>query len=383
MSGQLLLSQSYQMGSLLHDDSIRTFRVFLPGSYEEGQQLPLVINMHGLGSSDVEQILYSGIDGIADTAGFIVVYPQGIELFFNGQTTSHWNAGFGTGIDDLGFIDKLIDRMYTDYQIDLSRVYATGMSNGGFMSYHLACQLSDRIAAIASVTGAITLFDIANCATERPVPVMQIHGTADPTVPYGGSDLFTPSIPDVVNFWVAQNGCEQEPDTTFLTDIDTTDASTASRLVYGACNDSVEVHFYIIEGGGHSWPGAIPIPGLNPTNQDFSASQVIWEFFSQYTHPNPAAGTILSADEAISAGELIQVFPNPFSDILHLQVHDHSIRRLSIRDIHGRLLWKQDHLLPNQSLELEIPSTWPEGMYVLQIETDRGSFVQKLVRDKR
>ncbi|MEM7373436.1 MAG: PHB depolymerase family esterase [Bacteroidota bacterium] len=376
---QLGFAQTYVSGSLQQDESLRTYRIFLPASYEPGQSLPLVINLHGLGSTDVEQILYSRMDAVADSVGFIVVYPQGIELSLNGQTSTHWNAGFGTGIDDLGFLSKLIDRLYTDYQIDLSRVYSTGMSNGGFMSYHLACQLSDRIAAIASVTGAITVLDIANCALERPMPIMQIHGTADPTVPFGGTAPFTPSIPDVVNFWVGHNQCDITPDTLVLPDVDQSDSTTAIRVRYAACDSSVEVHFYIIDGGGHSWPGAEPIPGLNPTNQDFSASEVIWEFFSHYVHPNPAVGTLLSSDPVLDITAFLHPIPNPVADLLRIEVKDRLVNHIRITDLQGRILWQQKQMSPRTRWDIHADS-WPGAIYFLHIETEHGHIVQKLIR---
>ncbi len=185
------------------DGITRQYRVYLPADFDETQSLPLVFNFHGYGSSNVEQVFYSQFNDVADEFNFILVYPMGLE---DNTGTTHFNSYFGTSdVDDVGFTSHMIDRIYTDYNIDLTRVYSTGMSNGGFMSYRLACELSDRIAAVASVTGSMAFPQFDNCTPSRPVPTMEIHGTLDATVPYNGATGFIPPIQEVVDFWVTQN----------------------------------------------------------------------------------------------------------------------------------------------------------------------------------
>lgn len=371
LSAQEILSKS-----LMHDGVLREYRLALPSDFEARQPLPLIVNMHGLGSNSLEQLLYSAMIELADSLGYMVAYPQGLEATVAGQTSTHWNAGFGTGVDDIGFVSKLIDDTYLEYGIDLSRVYATGMSNGGFMSYHLACQLSDRIAAIASVTGAMTFGDIGNCAVDRPIPVMQIHGTADATVPFGGTPFFNPPISEGVQYWVLQNGCSELADTTVIADIDLSDESTANLYTYGDCDDNTSVHFYVIDNGGHSWPGAFPIAGLNPTNQDFSATEVILDFFGQYSHPDPAPVTALAKDDL---ADLAVSFPNPFSQLLPIRVKDVRLTGLQIMDVQGRLLWEEKNIAPRS--ELTVPtSDWDAGFYLMRIWTADGIQLNKLVK---
>lgn len=371
LSAQEILNKSF-----MHDGILREYRLALPSNFEARQPLPFIVNMHGLGSNSLEQLLYSAMTELADSLGFILAYPQGLEATIGPQTSTHWNAGFGTGVDDLGFVGKLIDQTYLDYGIDLSRVYATGMSNGGFMSYHLACQLSDRIAAIASVTGAMTFGDIGNCAVDRPVPVMQIHGTADGTVPFGGTPFFNPPISEGVQFWVTRNGCSAVADTTVIADVDLTDESTANLYVYGDCDDNTAVHFYVVDNGGHSWPGAFPIPGLSPTNQDFSATEVMLEFFGQHVHPDPAPVSALATDDPL---EFAISFPNPFSQVLPIQVKDQGLTGLQIMDIQGRLLWQEEHIAP-LSIVTVPTADWDAGFYMLRIWTPDGIHVDKLVK---
>ena len=247
-----------QTGSFTYDGLVRNYRVHLPTSC---LGLPLVFNLHGLGSNAAQQEFYSGFNSVADANDFILVYPDGIN--------NEWNIT-GTGVDDVGFISALIDSMKKEHDVDLNRVYSTGMSMGGFMSYRLACQLSDRIAAIASVTGLLATFP---CSPSRSVPVMQIHGTADGTVAYSG-------VNSTVSFWVGHNNCPANPVVTNLPDIDMNDGSTVTKSYYGLCDDSTEVILYTVNNGGHTWPDATIDIGV--TNHDFNASSEIWDFFKKY-----------------------------------------------------------------------------------------------------
>ena len=157
--------------------------VHLPPSYSPSVAYPLVFNLHGFGSNSTQQQLYSAMDAVADTAGFIVAYPNAI----SGQ----WDIIFsGSPVDDVGFINTLLDSLIARYHIDTTHVYATGMSMGGFMTYRLGCELANRLAAIASVAGPTTDSVLIACDNSRVIPVMHIHGTADNTVPYAGDTLF-------------------------------------------------------------------------------------------------------------------------------------------------------------------------------------------------
>lgn len=358
------------------DNETREYSIYIPSGYQAGMSLPMVFDLHGLGSNGFQQRLYSAFIAVADTANVFVIHPEGLERTQGGATATHWNAHFGTDVDDLGFLNIIIDYMYTDYNIDLSRVYSTGMSNGGFMSYMLSCQLNDRIAAIASVTGTMTFTQIDSCAPVRPTPVMQIHGTSDSTVPYVGSPFFYPYIDSTVNWWVNYNNCSQTV-TTPLPDIDMTDNSTASLDVHSQCDDNVEVHYYKIQDGGHAWPGAFPVAGLGNTNQDFEASEVIWQFFAQYQHPNPRAGTLVSSENILSA-EAIHIFPNPVNDVLNIVVDEAIVEQILVYDVMGRIVkdWQQ----PNQSI-LQIPvADLTKGIYLVQIRTDKGLITEKVVK---
>lgn len=361
---------------LMHDGEERTYSVFLPQGYQAGMQLPLVINLHGIGSNGIQQTLYTGLGSVADTANFIIVTPEGLVGTTSlGQTATHWNAYFGTGVDDLGFLNFLIDKMYTDYNIDLSRVYSTGMSNGGFMSYRLACELSDRIAAIASVTGSVVNQQLNNCNPSRAVPVMEVHGTIDQIVPFEGIPLFMPPITDWVNFWVNHNNCQTPADTIFLDDVNTTDMSTVDILKYENGDDDSKVWFYIVEGGGHTWPGAtIDLPD-DVTNRDFNASVHVWDFFKQFVHPNPADGTLVNNANVLL--ENIKVIANASTQELIISSKNDNIKNIQLWDMLGRPVFEHRSTALQNSFREEI-SNLKTGIYVVTVETTDGVFTQKV-----
>ncbi len=271
-------SQEAIQGTISHDNLEREYILYIPNSYNGEEAVPLVLNLHGYTSNAGEQMIYSNLVEVADTANFLLVHPMGTT---NEMNEPFWNSWGIEGVDDIGFLSSLIDYLGNEYNIDLNRVYSTGMSNGGYMSYTLACQLSDKIAAIASVTGSMYLNQEFFCNPEHPIPVMQIHGTMDVTVPYIGS-INSESIDDVISYWVSFNDCSENASFSTLPDINTTDLCYVEHYIYSDGNNGSSVELYKVINGGHTWPGAyITLAGIN-TNQDFSASEKIWQFFSKY-----------------------------------------------------------------------------------------------------
>ena len=265
-------------GSIMHDGLEREYILYVPDSYTGTEPVPLLFNFHGFGSSASAQMAYGDFRPIADSEGFLVVHPQG--TLFEG--ISHWNVGgwtTGSTVDDVGFTGALIDHLSAAYNIDVARVYSTGMSNGGFMSFLLACQLSERIAAIASVTGSMTPETYDESDPRHPTPILQIHGTADSVVPYGGT-AWSESIDTVLQYWVDYDNCRTTPVITELPDIDPTDGSTVEHLVYYDGDNGVAVEHFKVIGGDHTWPGN-PYGGSG-TNYDIDASTEIWSFLSRY-----------------------------------------------------------------------------------------------------
>jgi polyhydroxybutyrate depolymerase len=193
-------------------------------------------------------------------------------------------------VDDVGFLSALIDKLSRDYRIDPKRVYSTGISNGGFMSQRLACDLADKIAAIAVVAATMGRDLAGRCKPSRPVSVLLIQGTEDPLVPYEGGRVQVPgggaiiSAPEAVKKWVGLDGCNGQPKRDSLPD-SANDETRTRRESYGGCREGTAVVFLAVEGGGHTWPGGpqyLPVRRIGRASRDFNASELIWEFFAAH-----------------------------------------------------------------------------------------------------
>jgi len=250
-----------------------------PSHPEAEGQSSLILNLHGYGSNALEQMQYTGLDNYTNSKenNFILIHPQGAPLNTAlTSSTSHWNSGawtIGSTVDDVDFIDTIINLVSEKYDINVNRIYSTGMSNGGFMSYHLACNLSSKIAAIASVTGSMSKQTLESCNPEHPTPVLQIHGTLDGTVPFdGNSAIGMEPIEKVMTYWQEYNSCDVEPL------ISVTDffelGSSVEHWQYFNCLNNVQVELYKIDGMWHTWP--------QEDRFGISASQTIWDFFNTY-----------------------------------------------------------------------------------------------------
>ncbi len=306
-----MFSQQTINGTVSHDGLQREYILYIPANYTGNTAVPLVFNFHGFGSNASEQMFYGDFRPIADTEGFMIVHPEG--TLFNG--TTHWNVGGwtnGSTVDDVGFTEAMIDQLSGQYNIDPARIYSTGMSNGGFMSFQLACQLSDKIAAVASVTGSMTPEIFNNCDPQHPTPILQIHGTMDAVVPYNGQNGMK-SIDEVLQYWVDFNNCNTDASVSDVPNINTTDGSSAEHYVHFGGDFGAKTEHFKVIGGAHTWPGsAFSIPG---TNQDFDASHEIWEFFSEYNLTSLSDPT--NVDE-LSQSELI-IYPNPTSSNIYVE----------------------------------------------------------------
>lgn len=334
----------------------RTYNLYVPAIYNSNQAVPLVFNFHGYTSNNTQQELYGDFRPIADTANFIIVHPQG--LIVNGNTG--WN-NFGTQATaqgDIDFTQMMITTLSSQYNIDPNRIYSTGMSNGGFMSYDLACFLSSRFAAIASVTGGMTALRKPACNPNHPVPVMQIHGTADAVVPYTGVTGFgSIHVDSLVKFWRVFNHCNATPVFTALPNINTADNCTAEHYVYSGGQNGSTVEFYKIIGGGHTWPGAI-FPVNGNTNMDFSASKEIWRFFSKYRLNQLANVAETGLDVKIN------VYPNPSKDSFTIEVEQFQGLKIEILDVSGKQVYQQE--LKSQLTPVELKSAG-SGLYFYKI----------------
>ena len=260
---------------------LREYRLHLPSGYDDTRRLPLLLAFHGSGATGSVLERETSLDDVADSLGFIVVYPDGLYR--------SWNIGeccryaFAAHVDDVAFVSSLLDHLEANLSVDPARVFAAGYSDGGTLSFLLACSLSKRITAIAAVSA--TLFDpLPACNISRPIPVLIVHGTADTNIPYNGqpgatADAHTQhrklSAHDVVQFWVSRDGCVAPP----LTER----TGRVIRTEY-RCDRSARVVFYTVEGGEHGWPGGgrgwifSPVPPA-----DMNATDSVAAFF---IHPH-------------------------------------------------------------------------------------------------
>ncbi|MCB2379265.1 T9SS type A sorting domain-containing protein [Hymenobacter sp. BT635] len=366
-------AQTTVTGTIVSGGVTREYRLYVPAAYSPAKAVPLLFNLHGYGSNNLEQELYGDFRPIADTANFLIVHPNGT---IDGTGSRFWNTFVapGSGVDDVAFLAELLTNLQSRYSIDPDRVYSTGMSNGGFMSYELACKLSSRVTAVASVTGSMVQSRLNACTPQHPVPVMEIHGTADGTVPYNGNILFVP-IPAVVDYWVRFNGCAPTPAVTAVPNTNTTDGSTAERYVYsGGRNGSVVEHYKIID-GGHTWPGA-PV-NIGVTNRDISASREVWRFLRRYRLSQ--LSTPLSTT-AQSAAANISVYPNPVADIVTVRAGGTLLpEQVFVADALGKAVPVRAVRVADGAVQLST-SGWRSGMYLLRVESNGTSSFQKLIK---
>ncbi|MEQ1703923.1 MAG: alpha/beta fold hydrolase [Ilumatobacteraceae bacterium] len=239
------------------DFTARPFEVFTPSSYDEATPMPLVVLLHGFGASGDIQEAYFQLQPLAEERGFLYVHPDGT---VNQIGRQFWNAtdaccGFATTIDDSGYLLALIEQVEADYNVDPRRIYLVGHSNGGFMSYRMACDHADKIAAIASLAGA-TFADVEDCDPSEPVSVLQIHGTADETIPYTGGTILGndhPSAQTTVDTWAGYNECAATTvDAAAALDLDANLAGAeTSTEVFEDCPTGIGVELWTIDGGAH------------------------------------------------------------------------------------------------------------------------------------
>jgi len=347
----------------------RTHMLFLPTNMEDN--LPLVLNLHGYTSNSFEQLFYSSMANVAEENNFVVVFPDGTTDQFG---ATFWNSEIlEENVNDLGYLEALIDTMIENYNINPDRVYMCGMSNGGFMSYYSACEMTDKIAAIASVTGTMNNDIFDNCNPTRSIPILEIHGTADATVPYNGASnagSFQSMIATeaVLDFWVNHNNCTLEFEEE-MEDISLTDLSTVTHFKYSGGDNGSSVEHYRINNGGHTWPGAaLALPGV-VTNYDIIASEVIWDFFKQYTIDG-----LLEVEELPDLKSL-DIMPNPMLAFTNIKSST-EMESLCIYDLQGKRVLNDfvggfEYTLDRGMLN--------SGLYIVEVKTGGQSVYQKLL----
>ena len=267
----------------------RTVIVHVPSGYSGATKVPLVLNMHGSGSTAAAHEVFTDMNSTADANGFMVAYPQalipdgsGFDWNVPGVPLVGGRAVPAGSADDVSFLTQLVRTLEHRYCIDPKRVYATGFSGGARTASQLACDASTVFAAVAPVSG---LRRPTPCPANRAVPVVTFHGTADPVDPYAGHGqaYWTYSVPQAAMDWAEQDGCSS-------TAVTSQPATGVTLTQYGSCRSGASIELYTIAGEGHDWPGGPVLPPsitklLGPQSQAVSANDRMWAFFA--THPMP------------------------------------------------------------------------------------------------
>jgi polyhydroxybutyrate depolymerase len=316
------------------DGQNRSYIVYTPASYNPGTPVPLVFVLHGFTQSGQSIMNVSAFNSVADTANFIIVYPNGISNAWN----TYANIPGASTANDIGFIDALIDTVSANYSIDQNRIYSCGFSAGGFMSHLLACKSSRCFAAIASVAGTMTDSVYNSCVPSYNLPVLQIHGTSDAIVSFNGGSG-NKSAGEVVDFWKNYNGCYVTPIITPLPNTNLLDNSTVDLLDYSPCLNNNLVQMLKVNGGGHQWPGTSSLlGGLGTINRDIKASAEIWNFFR--------SNTCNSSAQALNTSTPDWIYLQPLSGNNYLLKGSVTNAVLQVYSANGQLIETKNVSLP-------------------------------------
>lgn len=369
--GGWLKAQTNVTDSVVHQGYQRQFMVHLPPNFNTDTERPLVINLHGGSGNMVNAQGFSMLNPVADQNNFIAAWPQGYGIappgfsWADGRNTSADQAG----IDDVGFIDLLIDTLIERYNIDTARIYICGFSNGGFMVQRMACEQPGRFAAMASLGASMDTVLHQNCNPSKPIPMAFFNGTADPAMPYTGGPMQNPQVIPVVpvdtavQHWVRRNDCQTANPVFNFPDSFVADNSTAERYLFSNCDCDADVVFYKLINGGHTWPGvfvASQAAVLGNTNRDINASQELWNFFSTHTLCDTPVGQKPESETAV-----ISLYPNPASTELYIQLPSGEQTEIAITNVWGQTVLRTNNQSPIHVAHLA------NGLYVITL-TQRG-----------
>ena len=349
----------------------REYRQYVPSIYDGNEAVPLIISLHGLGDN-MNNFSQVGFHQVADTANVIVVTPQAIVDPLSQSTA--WNSGAGlaafslnANVADVAFINALIDTVSAHYNIDQSRVYATGFSMGGFMSNRLACELNDRIAAIASVAG--TVGGTLTCTPGSAIPVCHFHGTADTQVGYGtagggiADNSFGSNVTDWISFWNDNNGCDAAATLEGQFPNIAGDDRSVEYAEYATCSSSNRVVHYKVNNAEHDW--------LFTPNNDIFYTVEIWKFFLGLSPDNLVPTGI--AEAQIST---VGVYPNPATNELRIENLDTKILNVSIFNTTGQVVREFSNI--NGFIDI---SSLQTGIYEIMVATEKGLYSNSFVKN--
>ncbi len=378
------------------DNEARTYLLYVPTSYNSSTDtLPFVFALHGLGDTKENFNSFNGLESLAESEKFILVTPQaetptetvtvfgipiqvgtlmqngwhsgagGNAFDFNGQTITLPQAYYvSSSRDDVGFLRALLDTVSNHYNVDSNRVYSTGFSMGGFMTNKLACEMSDKIAAIASVSGTIGNEISNSCNPEAIIPALHIHSLTDSTVGYDPNNWGL-SAEDNVDFWINNNNCNTSPDTTDYSSV-VADNFTTIKYLYTQGDSASEVEFYYLEGPSHneSWYAG--------NNKDINTAEVIWAFFNRHEKIREKTNPIDTTTILDISNVSFNVFPNPITNHINIVFSEKvKVKTISIINTLGKIIQTKNYSKYLNKANFTLKNE-AKGIYFLQIENSKG-----------
>lgn len=355
----LSLNVSSQLsGSLLFGGETRNFIYYIPQTLPP-QAPMLVLVLHGATQDGPAIANVSNMHQFTNSANAVVVYPDGI--------SNSWNVGLSVGgstADDLGFLDALIDYFIDEVGVDPQKIFSCGFSNGGYMSYKLACESSHCISAVASVAGVMTQGMIDSCGEPDETSIMHIHGTSDFIVSYNGSSFSGLSVQSVIDHWNNANSCSNESSVIDIPNTSLTDFSTVEKTTWSDCQNNSEVILYRIDGGGHQWPDTDALlGGVGAINRDINASEEIISFFQSHS-----CSSIQKTNEEDPWS--FTIYPNPATDVIHLSLPNNHSVQIEIKDLVGKTVFSKES---RSSLAVNCQD-WATGIYVIYCSNEVKKF---------
>ena len=361
--------QSYISQTIQYDGETRQYEVYVPEIYNGTVSVPLVFSFHGGSGTAAEQIGIGDFSSYADTANFIAVYPQALPDPNDGGSTN-WIHKDPTTVDDVLFIDALIDALADTYQIDLNRIYACGYSLGGEFTLSLACRLNSRIAAIGAVARTMQTHTYNNCSPVHPTGVMTILGTADGISNYDGvffgGEQYYVSAAEMHSFWASQNNCNANAVTTLVPDINATDGSTVERNTWSTAEGCAYVEELKVIGGGHDWPGSFG-------NADINARTELWQFLSRYNLNGLIDCTTTSLNEENGTNFGFNVYPNPVNALLEIELSEIANKEFELFNVFGNIVLRGELKPQKNSIDL---SSLPANVYFLKINNQTSKILK-------
>lgn len=315
-SNTSLTAQQYLNETLEYNGVTREYTIYIPENYDATNAVPLLFNFHGGGGNIASHIAIADMSTIADTAGFVIVYPQALPDPNDGGS-ANWLHKEPTSIDDVFFIDALIVGISAEYVIDTNRIYACGYSLGGEFTYELVCRLNEQIAAVAAVARTMGTAAHDNCMPSHPTGILTILGTDDFISPYDGLTWngvqYYLSAEEMHDYWSSYNNTSNSPTITPLPNSNTSDGSTVERYTWTDGDGCVAVEHLKVIGGEHDWPGSFG-------NMDIDASLEIWNYVSRYSLDGLINCNTTSVLDENAKDKGFVVFPNPVSDFIYVDL---------------------------------------------------------------